>query len=129
MTARTWILAAGLLAGFAAPSFATDDVPVRGNWLWQVGWRRWPAVMPSYYVAPWYLWWPADATETLQAHNFQTSPYPTWPNPHAGIPAQRPAGAMTYAPSQRPSSARPAQPVPIQPAYYPASYPPNSYGR
>lgn len=124
MTARTMILAAGLLAGFAAPSWASDDVPVRGNWLWRVGWRHWPAVMPSYNVAPWYLWWPADANETLGAHNFQSSPYPTWPGPHAGGAVQRPVGQMTQTPA-----ARPSYPIPSQPVYYPASYPPNYYGR
>lgn len=123
MTARLLVSAAGILLAIAGPSFANNntDYPVRGNWLWQLGWQRWPAVQPSTAVAPWYVWWPANANETLNIHDFQSSPYPTWPaQGHPGAGMVRPQGPTAVAPQPAPWQSVPVRPVANpQPPNYP----------
>jgi hypothetical protein len=145
MTARWMVLAVGISVGFAAPSWADGNLPspkqylsilhprrffgpiasgediiVRGNVLYQVGIRTWPAIKPSSEIAPWYLWWPSDANDALLRHDFQSSPYPTWPaTPQAADP--RANGLMTNAPPQSPYS--------FQPVGYQRPPMPNYYGR
>lgn len=123
--ARNWILTVGL--GFAAIGVPTaqannDDYPVRGNWLYQLGFRRFgPIVQPSYELAPWYLWWPANATERLTTHDFQSSPYPTWPGAHP-VGMVPPAGPAAFSPA-------PGQSMPGQLVTTPRPVPSYPYGR
>ena len=127
-TTRKLAAAAVVLFGLAGTSLAggglpwREDVIIRGDLFYQLGWRHWPATQPSSNIAPWFLWWPANANETLTQHDFQTSPYPGWQTP-AGYPSvPRPAGQMTYGP--------PNQPIPFQPVGYPRPQQPSYwYGR
>jgi hypothetical protein len=129
MTARTLALASVAFIGLAGASSAghrevDERILVRGNLLYRLHVPVWPAVKPSGTVAPWYMWWPADANQTLTQLDFQSSPYPTWPAtpPQAGADP-RPQGQMTFAPQQYP-------PTPFQPVSYPRSQVPSYwYGR
>ena len=140
MTARMLVLSLGAIAAFAGPSLANDGtlpLRVKVNFQFRLKFEH-HAIQPA-QVAPWYMWWPADANETLAQHDFQTSPYPTWPGPQAN-------GAATYAAPQ-PQFQAPAaprqvqyqsnqyqpyqyQPIPYQPVGYPpAQIPSYWYGR
>jgi hypothetical protein len=123
MTARKLALAAIVFVGLIGPSMA-NDLPLRGNILYRLHVPVWPAVQPSWKLAPWYMWWPADANQTLTQHDFQSSPYPGWhASAHAAAPAV-PQGQMTYAPAQ------PNDPAPFYPVNYPRHEVPSYwYGR
>jgi hypothetical protein len=129
MTARTMVLVAGLLAGWASPSLANDDLAQRGNFLGRLGFPYWPAVRPSSTLAPWYMWWPAEAAQIQAQHDFQSSPYPTWPaTPPQATAMPQPAGQITFVPPpQYPGN--PYAGNPYQAVSYPRTVPSYWYGR
>ena len=113
------VLSAALLAATSGDVFAGSDQPLRIDFVFRFNVRYGPTAIAPADMPPWYLWWPADANETLFQHDFQSSPYPTWPaTPQAAAPA--PTGTTTYMPA----------PTPFQPVSYPrGQYPAYWYGR
>ena len=95
MTARTMVLTVGALLGLVGPSVANGDglFPLRLNYQFSFRLRLEHQALPPSSVAPWYMWWPADANETLMQRDFQTSPYPTW-SPQQGAMRVRRTAAL-----------------------------------
>ena len=134
MTARTMVLTVGALLGLVGPSMANGDgwFPLRLNYQFNFRLRLEHQALPPSSVAPWYMWWPADANETLMQRDFQTSPYPTW-SPQQGAASPGPQPAQNNAPRQvqyQPNPYQANQPIPFHPVGYPGAQVPSYwYGR
>ncbi len=135
MTARMMSLTLAALVGFVGPGRANGDgtFPLRVNFQFNFRLRLEHQALPPSSVAPWYMWWPADANETLTQHDFQTSPYPTWSAPPQAAASPGPQHLQNNAPRQvqyQPNPYQANQPIPFQPVGYPRSQVPSYwYGR
>lgn len=85
-----------------AATQAGEDQPVRVDFIFRFNVRFGPtAVMPP-DAPPWYMWWPADANETMRSYNFQSSPYPGWEAAQSSVYSGAGGGPIGYQPSTSP---------------------------
>lgn len=100
------VLAAALGVGSAAhahhPRNAKIDNgahPVQANFLFKFNVIVSPMAVVPPDTPPWYMWWPANANETMRSYDFQSSPYPGYEHPaYSGVGG----GPIGYQPSSNP---------------------------
>lgn len=112
MSARVMVFAAAVAAFLTAVSSAdarhprnapidNGSHPVRADFVFRFNVLVGPMAVIPPDTPPWYMWWPANANETMRSYDFQSSPYPGYESQNSAYNGTG-GGPIGYRPSSNP---------------------------